>query len=305
MTVVSLTSAAAIEAVLRGRAARNRSESDEFIVFYRSPNGRQFCILFDTDGFYLGECIPVGLRRVLKDGKIDFIADTALTQLMQEDDPNAFAWRCRELGYEENEVVRRYEPPMDVDLARRYFDKCKGLDEVAEKISNALSMNKWFRSEPKVGRLPPRRDMPPARNQTADQREFLEKYENHSRETERGLFCGLFNMSGNLSRVQKNAILSYLEAPSREKWKTICNMQIKGGLVLWDAIRRVDRDAPIMMGTSGRPFPSAAKLKRYLKQIGQTSAVALHSVFNEQPSQKAESPLDANEGPGPSVDPLP
>lgn len=289
--IIDLSSRSTIAAILYRSASE--APGDQFgdkLMRYRAPNGRRFNV-YRADGmFYLCESTPNGLRKQYgPGGSPAFAVDERIQEVLKEKDPNGFQHRLQELGYSDRDVVRTYEL-LSRDMID-FFPCYDNLDHVIDEIQNAIDNNVWleldFLNPNHVSKVQREQEDEDAASDFFDK---LTNLQSVSIKTAPEMFQGLFSLSGPLSKEERLQILSFLNDPSQDNWKAICNMAVKGSVNLWEAIRIVDPDAPLMDGSGWQPIPEADELRSYLREIGDYDAVRMVTELVEghldaEPSQ--------------------
>lgn len=280
MAPLDLASPAAIATALRrSRRPSERGDSHDFSYEYRAPNGRRFeAREFDGGEFFLSEYRPTGR---VGSGGVFRESETVAAALA---DPNGFLAAMRAAGVDEEGLVRSGS---GLGVGSIYHP---GVAEVAEAIAAAVRDNAWYDSVDRAKLADPAFQAGLRREEAAAGRRWRQEQRRaHQRAVAEGdgLFKGLHNMFGPLPKERRDAILSYLNAPSEAGWDEISRTCVKGLTTLWQAWTEIDPAAPRSKGMDGAwpslPDPetlraairAVAGLSEHEKPEGEAEVVAL------------------------------
>ena len=207
---------------------------------YHHECGREFRIHeIKPDRFTLSEMVPNG--KYWENGEVQ--SPDVLARIVKSSLPNQVCEEVREHGFDPQSLIRIQTP------GTRFPKVYPTLKSCADAILSAIAENRIYDPVDHDKANDPQEI---ARHQQVLDQE-MENWKRYKSEMRRGaeianagLFKGLYNAFGPIGEAAQKEILSYLNAPSQDKWERIYPIMISMGRpsTLWQAWVAVDPDAP-------------------------------------------------------------
>lgn len=274
-----------------------RELSEQIEYQYTAPNGRRFSIRQrDADSpLLLEEHTPNGRVVQIEDGQ-EHIENNPIIDMLKQN-PNAFEAGLVRYGIAPETVIRN---GAGYGVGTRLF---ANLADAAKAIHQALEANTWY-SALDADKLKNPSERAERMQQEAALRlswRSAEAMETKAAEqSTHGLLKGARNLYGPLPKEAQQAILSYLNKPTTEKWNEIAYTSIKGTTSLWSVWCAHDASAPKTKGDAGWPnIPSPETLTAAIRGALDPKPMGL----DDQAEQIAQAVLAAESDAGALTDP--